>query len=70
MDSKNAVTSGTGSVKFMLSYGPIILTFKQHLKSLFFVVCLLFGESFDNNIPFCILLNAHLAVIVLIQQIA
>ena len=69
MNCKNAMTSGTVSVEFMLSDSTIILSLKKHLKGFFLIFCRFFRKTFDNNIAFWILLNVHLVLIIFVEEI-
>ncbi len=69
MNGKDAVTSGTVPVKFMLCYSAVVLSFKKHLKGFFLIFGRLFGQSFDNDVSFGVFLDVHLVLIIFIQQI-
>lgn len=69
MNGEDAVTPGTGLVQFVLGYCAVVLPLEEHLECVFFCVGLLLGQSFDNNVPFGVLLDAHLILIIFIEQI-
>lgn len=69
MDGEDAMRTRASLIKFMLGHSFIVLSFEKHLKSVYFIVSLLFGQSFDEDVSFTILLDAHLWVIILIHQI-
>jgi hypothetical protein len=69
VNREDAMAARTVSVEFMLSDSTIILAFKEHLKGLFFVLGRFFGQPFDNNVAFGVLLNVHLVLIIFVQKI-
>jgi hypothetical protein len=69
MNGENAMTSWALPIQFVLCYRSIIFPFKKHLQSILLIVSLLFSKSFNNNIPFGVLLNIHLIVIILVQKV-
>lgn len=56
-------------IESMLSHGFIVLSFEQHLKGLFFVLCSSSSQPLDINIPLLILLDVQLRCPVVLKQV-